>query len=90
MGTIRLLVLLKIVCPKFLFSLYINDFHRFSEKLKFAYFADNFTLYASTDDLAELCQMVNDELIQVIWWLNGNFLSLNTKKLNSYYSLTKM
>ena len=68
------------VTSPYLFSLYINDFHRCSDKFSFVHFADDTTLYISGDNLQTLCQLVNEELVKVSRWLVANRLSLNTEK----------
>ena len=70
------------VTSPYLFSLYIDDMHRSSEKLSFIHFADDTTVYMSGNDLATLCRSVNEELVKVSQWLNTNRLSLNADKTN--------
>ena len=68
------------VTSPYLFSLYINDMHRCSDKLSFIHFADDTTLYMSGDNLDTLCRDINVELRRVSNWLRSNRLSLNTDK----------
>ena len=68
------------VTSPWLFSLYINDMHRCSDKLKFLHFADDTTVYMSGSDLERLCMDVENELRKVNEWLNANRLSLNVDK----------
>ena len=68
------------VSSTYLFSLYINDMHRSSEKLDFTHFADDTTLCLSGDNLESLCREVSTELCKVSKWLKINRLSLNIEK----------
>lgn len=68
------------VTSPWLFSLYINDLHRTSQKLKFIHFADDTTVYLSGGDLRKLCSDVSDELELIDNWLKANRLSLNIGK----------
>ena len=68
------------VSSAWLFSLYINDMHRSSKKLKFIHFADDTTVYMSGGNLSRLCRDVCDELKLVDRWMNANRLSLNIEK----------
>ena len=63
-----------------LFSLYVNDMHRSSEKLNFVHFADDTTVYMSGCDLNQLCEEVSIELGKVEKWMKANRLSLNVQK----------
>ena len=65
------------VTSPWLFSLYINDMHRTSDKLNFIHFADDTTVYMSGKDLKALCE----ELNKVDEWLKANRLSLNIDKI---------
>ena len=68
------------VTSPYLFSLYVNDMHRCSDRLSFIHFADDTTVFMSGDDLAMLCRDVNSELVRVTEWLRSNRLSLNVDK----------
>ena len=70
------------VSAPWLFSLYINDMHRTSDKLNFIHFADDTTIYRSGPDLATLCNEITEELTRVDDWLKANRLSLNIDKTN--------
>ena len=48
-----------------LFSLYVNDMHRCSNKLTFIHFADETTVFISGGDLERLCEEVREELQKV-------------------------
>ena len=63
-------------------SIYINDIHNASDKLRFYLFADNTNLLYSDKNLKSLETAVNEELINVCDWLTSNKLSLNVKKTN--------
>ena len=73
------------VSATWLFSLYINDMHRTSNKLKFIHFADDTTVYMSCSNLTELCADVCEELKVIDDWLKANRLSLN--KDNTYFMI---
>lgn len=68
------------VSSTWLFSLYINDMHRTSDKLKFIHFADDTTIYMSGRDIVKLCSDVTHELSKIDDWLKTNRLSLNIDK----------
>ena len=68
-----------ILGPK-LFNMYINDICKTSQVLKFILFADDTNIFASGDDLQQLCRFVNLELKSVNKWFKQNKLSLNLSK----------
>ena len=68
------------VTSPYLFSLYVNDMHRSSDKLSFLHFADDTTIFLSGDNLTTLYADMNEELEKVNQWLQSNRLSLNTDK----------
>ena len=53
------------VTPSWLFSLYVNDMHRCSNKLTFIHFADDTTVFMSGSNLERLCEEVSEELQKV-------------------------
>ena len=63
-----------------LFIIYINDFHRSSDKLSFLLFADDSNLFYSHSDPNVLIRTVNEELKNVTQWIYANKLSLNINK----------
>ena len=67
------------VTSPWLFSLYVNDMHRCSNKLTFIHFADDTTVFMSGSDLERLCEEVNQELQKVDEWMRANRLSLNVE-----------
>ena len=71
-----------------LFVIYINDFHRSSEKLSFILFADDSNLFFSHPDPNILARTVNEELKKVIQWIYANKLSLNIQKPKSCFLVT--
>ena len=75
------------VSATWLFSLYINDMHRTSNKLKFIHFADDTTVYMSGSNLTALCADVCEELNVIDDWLKANRLSLNKDK--TYFMMHK-
>ena len=63
------------------FVLYINDMHKSSNQMRFAFhFADDTTVFASHSDINNVHVTVNRELVGVDNWLKTNRLSLNTSK----------
>ena len=65
-----------------LFILYINDLCNVSQFLKFVLFADDTNLFASGNNMHDLCERINQELIKVNIWFKINKLSLNLSKTN--------
>ena len=65
-----------------LFLLYINDISSVSNVLSSVLFADDTTLHYSSNNLQELSATVNNELSNIMQWLNANGLSLNIEKTN--------
>ena len=63
-----------------LFTIYINDMQRATDRLTLVHYADDTTALAVGDSISELCQTVNDELAVVDRWLCANKLSLNIAK----------
>lgn len=68
------------VSSPWLFSLYVNDMHRVSDKLTFVHFADDTTVHMSGSNLRKLCLDMSEELVGVNEWMNANRLSLNVEK----------
>ena len=68
------------VTSTWLFSLYVNDIHRCSNKLTFIHFADDTTVFMSGSDLERLCEEVSEELHKVDEYVRANRLSLNFEK----------
>lgn len=68
------------VSSPWLFSMYINDMHRTSDKFKFIHFADDTTIYMTGRDLTKLFEEVCEELCLIDDWLMANRLSLNVDK----------
>ena len=65
-----------------LFLLYINDIASVSRVLFSVLFADDTTLFCRSNNLHELSTVINNELGNIIKWLNANRLSLNIDKTN--------
>ena len=63
-----------------LLLLYINDMHRSSDQLRFVYFPDDTTIFASENDISNVHASMNRELVGVYNWLKTNRLSLNVSK----------
>ena len=83
--TTKLILAWSVTYP-WLFSVYINDMHRTSDKLNFIHFADDTTVYMSARDLKALCENVCEELNKVDEWLKANRLSLNQDLLHDSYA----
>ena len=66
-----------------LFLLYINDIASVSNIISSILFADYTTLFCSSKNLQELTAIVNNELGNIMQWLNANKLSVNIDKTNS-------
>ena len=65
-----------------LFLIYINDLPNCLSHTKAILFADDTTLYASSDDVVHLYANVNYDLRSLTDWFKANKLSLNTLKTN--------
>ena len=65
-----------------LFLLYINDISSVSNVFSSVLFADDTTLLYSSNNLKELSATVNNELSNIMQWLNANRLSLNIEITN--------
>ena len=65
-----------------LFILYINDLSNASKILTSVLFADDTTLIDTDKDINKLTKTMNEELINIVNWLNANRLSLNIDKTN--------
>ena len=68
------------VSSPYLFSIYVNDMHRCSDRLSFVHFADDTTVFMSGDYIEELCLDISEELGNVSELLRSNRLSLNIDK----------
>ena len=63
-----------------LFLLYVNDFQCSSDFFDFHLFADDTNLFCKQKNPLLLEENINDELINVTYWLCRNKLSLNIEK----------
>ena len=63
-----------------LFLVFINDIINSSSKLRFNLFADDTSLYLSHKNISDLYRTVNEELLNVLDWINANGLCLNFSK----------
>ena len=68
-----------------LFLIYINDFPNSSDLLSFYQFADDTSIFYSSNTLANTVNVLNSELIKVSDWLRANKLSLNIAKTKCIY-----
>ena len=64
----------------FFFILFINDFQKCLQKSKCVLFADDSTIYHSTDNLDDLLRILENDLTNVFNYLLANRLSLNLNK----------
>ena len=58
-----------------LFLIYIKDMCKCSRLLNFVHFADDTIVDLEGHNLAQLCDVINAELVNVDTWLNSNKLS---------------
>lgn len=65
-----------------LFLVYMNDLPNCLSYTKAILFADDTTLYASSDDIIHLYANVNHDLQSLVDWFRANKLSLNPSKTN--------
>ena len=72
-----------------LFVIYVNDFFKCSNKLKFILYADDTTALYSSPNLDLLVDTVNDELVHVDEWTKANKLSVNLDKTKFMIFSTK-
>jgi len=70
------------ILDQLLFLKYINDLASVSTLLSAILFADDTTLFHSSNNLTQLTKDMNTELTKVVHWLNANRLSLNVEKTN--------
>ena len=63
-----------------LFIIYINDLSHVALRCFLVLFADDSNLFYSGKDINELTKCMNDELENVLYWLDVNKLSLNVNK----------
>ena len=66
----------------FLFILYINDIISTYNLAKFILFADDTNLIFKHNDLETLINMINTDIVKIVFWFKINKLSLNIKKAN--------
>ena len=62
------------------FLLYINDMYRSSNQMRFVYFAEDTTVFASDSAINNVHATANRELVGVDNWLKANRLPLNISK----------
>ena len=65
-----------------LFIIYINDFHKSSDRLSFIHFADDSSIFFSHRNPNYLLDTMNIELEHISDWIKANKLSLNLQKTN--------
>ena len=65
-----------------LFLLYINDIHLSSKTLDFHLFADDTSLFYKHENTNNIENTFNDEIANVVTWLEANKLTLNVDKSN--------
>ena len=76
------------VAGPLLFLIYINDLHKATE-LQTLLFADDTTFQLSGTNINSLYSQVNRNLILAEDWFAANKLTLNAKKLNTFYFTIK-
>ena len=72
-----------------LFLIYVNDICNSSKLLQFILFADDTSVFMSSDNIVNLVNDFNNELIKLNNWLKNNRLVLNIKKKINIYLLRK-
>ena len=72
-----------------LFILYINDISNVSKVLFFLIFADDANVFITGTNIDELMNIMNEELLKPVEWLNINKLSLNVSKTSFMIFRTK-
>ena len=65
-----------------LFLIYINDIHKRSDIFDFHLFTDFSSLFYADKSLTSLKPVINNDLKNVVNWLNTNKLTRSTKKSN--------
>ena len=65
-----------------LFLIYMNDLPFCLNNTKAILFADNTTIFAASDNIIHLYNIINNDLINLTDWFRANKLSLNTSKTN--------
>ena len=63
-----------------LFLLYVNDIVNISSRLFSVLFADDTNMFISGRNIDEMIDVMNNELVRLVTWLNANRLSLNVNK----------
>ena len=63
-----------------LFLMYINDLAFVSPKLFAVLFADDSNFFCTGKNIHDLIDIVNNELVNIVDWLNANKMSLNIEK----------
>ena len=63
-----------------LFLIYINDLAFVSPKLFAVLFADDSNFFCTGKNIHDLIDIVNNELVNIVDWLNANKMSLNIEK----------
>ena len=72
-----------------LFLIYINDLSRVCKYTTPILFADDTNIFLNGVDLNQMETAINEELLNISKWLKANKLSLNVKKLTTWYSLER-
>lgn len=67
-----------------LFVLFVNDLPSVFSKCQVLMYADDTVIYYASQTVAEIEQILTDELACMHQWLQNNNLFLNKKKLNAY------
>ena len=65
-----------------LFLIYMNDLTFCLKNTKAILFADDTTIFAASDNIIHLYNIINNDLINLTDWFRANKLSLNTSKTN--------
>ena len=73
----------------FIIFLYINDLSNVSKKMFSLLFADDSNMFLSGKNPDDFIKTMNDEMINVVDWLELNKLSLNLKKKTISFSFER-
>ena len=68
------------VCGPLLFLLYINDLPNILKNLQVSLYADDTVIYTSNSDVAQACNLLQQDLDLLQYWCEINKLTINCKK----------
>lgn len=68
------------VLGPFLFNIYVNDVVRIDKHVKFVLYADDTSLFFTSDNSSHLLHTANETLCKLLDWSSKNYLRINPKK----------